>query len=130
VTAIDRRTLGGARDSAFILLGYAGALRSANSPSSPWMTSNRGPTAFILGIRRSKTDGDANGAKVAVARGNHPDTDPIAARQHWLDSAVPRRGRCSSRSGRSTRGANEAAALSNPGDPGLGRHRRDFEILA
>src|SRR5438128_12251197 len=27
VTAIDRTTLGGARDAAFILLGYAGALR-------------------------------------------------------------------------------------------------------
>ena len=39
---------------------------------------------IVLRIRRSKTDRDATGAKVAVARGNHLDTDPIAALQHWL----------------------------------------------
>jgi len=37
-----------------------------------------------LRIRRSKTVRNAAGAKVAAARGKHPDTDPIAALQHWL----------------------------------------------
>lgn len=42
------------------------------------------PDGIVLRIRRSKTDRNAAGAKVAVARGKHPNTDPIAALQHWL----------------------------------------------
>jgi integrase len=84
VTAIDRRTLGGARDAAFLLLGYAGALRVGELAALAVDDLEPRTDGIVLRIRRSKTDGDATGAKVAVARGNHPDTDPIAALQHWL----------------------------------------------
>jgi integrase len=84
VTAIDKTTLGGARDSAFILLGYAGALRIGELAALDLEDLEPRIHGVVLRIRRSKTDRDAAGAKVAVARGKQPDTDPIAALQHWL----------------------------------------------
>lgn len=84
VTAIDRTTLGGARDAAFILLGYAGALRIGEIAALDLEDLAPRTDGIVLRIRCSKTDHDAGGAKVAIARGKHPDTDPIAALQHWL----------------------------------------------
>jgi integrase len=68
VTAIDRTTLRGARDTAFILLGYAGALRIGELAALALNDLEPRPDGFVLRIRRSKTDRDAAGAKVAVAR--------------------------------------------------------------
>ena len=84
MTGIDRTTLGGARDAAFILVGYAGALRIGELAALALEDIESRPDGIVLRIRRSKTDRNTAGAKVAVARGKHPDTDPIAALQHWL----------------------------------------------
>ena len=84
MTAIDRTTLGGARDAAFILLGYAGALRIGELAALTMNDLEPRPDGIVLRIRRSKTDSEAAGAKVAVARGANLDTDPIDALQHWL----------------------------------------------
>ncbi len=84
VTGIDRARLGGARDAAFILVGYAAALRIGELAALALEDIESRPGGIVLRIRRSKTDRNAAGAKVAVARGKHPDTDPIAALQHWL----------------------------------------------
>jgi len=84
VTAVDRTTLGGARDAAFILLGYAGALRIGELAALTLNDLEPRPDGIVLRIRRSKTDSEAVGAKVAVARGANLDTDPIDALQHWL----------------------------------------------
>jgi integrase len=84
VTSIDRATLAGARDTAFILIGYAGALGIGELAALALDDLESRPDGIVLRIRRSKTDRNAAGAKVAVARGKHPDTDPVAALQHWL----------------------------------------------
>jgi integrase len=84
VTSIDRATLAGARDTAFILVGYAGALGIGELAALALDDLESRPDGIVLRIRRSKTDRNAAGAKVAVARGKHPDTDPVAALQHWL----------------------------------------------
>ena len=79
-----RTTLGGARDAAFILLGYAGALPIGELAALALDDLESRPDGIVLRIRRSKTDRNAAGSEVAVARGQHPDTDPITALQHWL----------------------------------------------
>lgn len=84
VAGIDRATFGGARDAAFILVGYAGTLRIGELAALALDDIESRPDGIVLRIRRSKTDRNAAGAKVAVAGGKHPDTDPIAALQHWL----------------------------------------------
>lgn len=84
VTGFDRNTLGGARDAAFILLGYAGALRVGELAALAVDDIEPRHDGIVLRIRRSKTDRDALGAKVAVARGHRPETDPVAALQHWF----------------------------------------------
>lgn len=39
---------------------------------------------IVLRILGSTTDRNSAGAEVAVARGRHPETDPMAALRHWL----------------------------------------------
>ncbi|CAN5547299.1 hypothetical protein BH10ACT10_BH10ACT10_01010 [soil metagenome] len=82
MTGIDKTTLGGARDAGFNLLGYAGSLRIGELAALALDDIESRPDGIVLRIRRSKTARNAAGAKVAVARGKHPDTDPIAALQH------------------------------------------------
>lgn len=41
------------------------------------------PDGLLVTIRRSKTDQQGHGQLVAVARGTHPDTDPVAALAGW-----------------------------------------------
>jgi hypothetical protein len=36
------------------------------------------PDGLLVTIRRSKTDQGGHGQTVAVARGTHPDSDPVA----------------------------------------------------
>jgi hypothetical protein len=36
------------------------------------------PDGLLVTIRRSKTDQEGHGQTVAVARGTHPDSDPVA----------------------------------------------------
>lgn len=84
MTGIDKATLGGARDAAFLLVGDAGALRVGEL--APLAVDDLEPRTdgIVLWIHRSLTDRNAAGAKVAAARGKHPNTDPIAALHAWL----------------------------------------------
>lgn len=66
------------------MIGYAGALRIGELAALDLDDIETRPDGIVLRIRRSKTNRNAAGAKVAVARGQHPDTDPITALQHWL----------------------------------------------
>jgi len=86
---VDRTTAKGARDAAIILLGFASALRRSELANLDLADVNPKPGGILLHIRRSKTDPDADGQVVAVAHGQHADTDPIAALDAWLE----RRGR-------------------------------------
>jgi hypothetical protein len=44
----------------------------------------RRPTGVLLAIRRSKTDQEARGQLVGIARGQNALTDPIRALDEWL----------------------------------------------
>lgn len=82
---IDRTTAKGARDAAIILLGFASALRRSELAALDLTDVEPKPGGLLLHVRRSKTDQDAAGQVVAVAHGQHPETDPIAALDGWLD---------------------------------------------
>lgn len=84
LTAIDRSTPIGVRDTAIILLGFASALRGGELVTLNLADIEPKPTGLLITIRKSKTDQEGCGQTVAVARGSHAATDPVAALDAWL----------------------------------------------
>jgi len=84
VTAIDRTTVRGVRDTALILVGFAGALRRSELAALTLADLEAKPSGLLLHLRRSKTDQEARGQVVGIARGHYALTDPIAALDAWL----------------------------------------------
>lgn len=72
------------RDRAVLLLGYASAMRPGEISALNVEDLLRKPTGVLITIRRSKTDPDAQGQLVGVARGDNRLTDPIRALDTWL----------------------------------------------
>lgn len=84
VSSIDADTAIGVRDRAIILVGYASAMRPGEVSAVNIEDIVRKPTGILINIRRSKTDRDACGQLVGVARGDNRLTDPIRALDDWL----------------------------------------------
>lgn len=84
VAAIDTDAAIGVRDRAIILLGYASAMRPGEVSALNAEDIIRQPTGILINVRRSKTDQDARGQLVGVARGDKHLTDPIRALDAWL----------------------------------------------
>ena len=85
VSSIDADTAIGIRDRAIILVGYASAMRPGEVSALNTEDILRKPTGVLIAIRRSKTEQDASGQLVGVARGDNPLTDPIRALDDWLN---------------------------------------------
>ena len=83
LTGIDRTSPVGIRDAAIILLGYASAMRRSELTALTLLDVETKPDGLLVAIRRSKTDQEGHGQIVAVARGAHPVTDPVAALASW-----------------------------------------------
>jgi integrase len=84
VDAIDLDNFTGVRDRAILLVGYAAAMRPGEISALDVDDIVRKPTGALIRIRRSKTDQDARGQLIGIARGEHADTDPIRALDAWL----------------------------------------------
>jgi hypothetical protein len=84
VASIDTDTVIGTRDRVILLLGYASAMRPGEVSALNVEDLLRKPTGVLINIRRSKTDQDARGQLVGVARGDNRLTDPIRALDDWL----------------------------------------------
>ncbi|WP_343057936.1 site-specific integrase [Nocardioides soli] len=84
VDAIDTDRVRGVRDRAILLVGYASAMRPSEISALDVEDLLRKPTGVLIRIRRSKTDPDAQGQLVGIARGEHPITDPIRVLDAWL----------------------------------------------
>lgn len=82
---IDRATSAGARDAALLLVGFASALRRSELAALTLDDVAWRPTGVLLTVRKSKGDQDGRGQIVAVARGEHAETDPVAALHAWLE---------------------------------------------
>jgi len=84
VSAIDPASAIGIRDRAVILLCYASAMRPGEISALDACDIVPKPVGVLIVVRRSKTDQDARGQLIGVARGDHPLTDPIRALDAWF----------------------------------------------
>src|SRR5271166_5672723 len=79
--------LAGLRDRALFLVGFAGALRRSElvALDVEHVTWTRADMKLL--IERSKTDGEGEGAEIAIVRGQAPETCPVTALREWLTAA-------------------------------------------
>lgn len=76
----------GIRDRALILLGFAAALRRSELVALDLHDLQFVKEGVVVHLRRSKTDQDGNGRKIAVPYGR-TSACPVKAVQHWLEQA-------------------------------------------
>ena len=79
-------TLGGLRDRAVLLLGFAGAFRRSELVALDVGDLEECDAGLRIRINRSKTDQDGHGATIAIVRGSTP-ACPVKALQEWLQAA-------------------------------------------
>lgn len=82
-TAPDNLT--GLRDRALLLLGFAGAFRRSELVALDFPDVLESAEGLRVVIRRSKTDQDAEGATIAIPRGDV--ACPVKAVRDWLEAA-------------------------------------------
>jgi site-specific recombinase XerD len=73
------------RDRAIILLGFAGAFRRSELVALDVEDLEEAPEGLLVTIRRSKTDQEGIGRKVAIPRGEI--ACPVAALRAWVEAA-------------------------------------------
>jgi site-specific recombinase XerD len=73
------------RDRAIILLGFAGAFRRSELVALDVEDLEEAPEGLLVTIRRSKTDQEGVGRKVAIPRGEI--ACPVTALRAWLEAA-------------------------------------------
>ena len=87
VDAADDGTIG-ARDSALILLGFAGAFRRSELVGLDIEDCAFGKDGLTVTLRRSKTDQDGTGRKIGIPYGSNPETCPVRTIQAWIELAA------------------------------------------
>jgi integrase len=80
-------TTAGTRDRALLLLGFAAALRRSEIVALDVADLELTSAGAVVTIRRSKTDAEARGRRIAVPYGSSERTCPVRAIQHWLTAA-------------------------------------------
>ncbi|MGI4831627.1 MAG: site-specific integrase [Janthinobacterium lividum] len=80
--------LSGVRDRALLLVGYTGGLRRSELAALTAEDLEWKEEGAILTLRRSKTDQEGQGRKVAIPRGVHAATCPVRALRGWLEAAA------------------------------------------
>ena len=79
--------LGGFRDKALLLVGFAGAFRRSELVSIDVEDLTNVPEGFVVHLRRSKTDRFREGRKVGIPYGSSEKTCPVTALETWLITA-------------------------------------------
>ena len=82
----------GRRDRALLLIAFAGALRRSELCAIEIEHITWKPRSLELLIPRSKTDAEAEGARIGIPRGKLEATCPVRALQRWLQAASIERG--------------------------------------
>jgi site-specific recombinase XerD len=80
-------TLGGKRDRALILLGFAGAFRRSELVSGRVEDVQFTAEGLVFTLRHSKTDQERQGTRKGIPYGSNPNTCPVRALRAWLDAA-------------------------------------------
>ena len=78
----------GVRDRALLLLGFMGAFRRSELVGLDWNDCTFSREGAVINLRRSKTDQEGQGRKVAIPVGQNPDTCAVRALQAWRDAAA------------------------------------------
>jgi site-specific recombinase XerD len=79
--------LSGVRDRALLLTGYTGGLRRSELAASAIEDLEWVEEGAVLTLRRSKTDQEGQGRKVAIPKGAHRTTCPVTALGDWIEAA-------------------------------------------
>ena len=87
VGTLDVDTLGGLRDRALLVVGFAGAFRRSELVALDVDDIDSGPDGLVVHIRRSKTDQEGEGASIGLPYGSDPSTCPVRTLRAWLDAA-------------------------------------------
>lgn len=86
VTALPPRLLG-VRDRALLVLGFAGAFRRSELVGLMLADLDFTPEGLVVTLRRSKTDQDGAGRKIAIPYGSYLETCPVRSTRAWIDAA-------------------------------------------
>jgi integrase len=81
-------TLGGVRDKAVLLVGFAGAFRRSELVAIDLGDISISTAGLVVTIRRSKTDQDGAGREVGIPRSRKSATCPVTALEDWLQHGV------------------------------------------
>ncbi|WP_440072764.1 tyrosine-type recombinase/integrase [Streptosporangium sp. OZ121] len=84
VGACDLNTRTGLRDRLLLVLGLALMGRRSELVALTCDDVRQVPDGLEVTIRTSKTDKDSRGETVAIPRGSHPLTDPVAVWSDWI----------------------------------------------
>ena len=84
IVACCPKTLGGLRDQALILVGFAGDIRRSELAAIDYANLTFTQDGLIIDLRRSKTDQEAAGRKVGIPFGKEASTCPVRALRQWL----------------------------------------------
>jgi integrase len=93
VHALPVDTLGGVRDAALLMLGFAAALRRSELVALDVADITFRPDCMAVYIRKSKTDQEAQGAVIGIHYGKDPRTCPAATLRAWLAASGVKTGR-------------------------------------
>jgi site-specific recombinase XerD len=77
-------TLAGARDRALLLVGFAGAFRRSELVALNVADVQEVPEGLAITLRRSKTDQEGSGRKVAIPYGGTLETCPVRSLKAWI----------------------------------------------
>jgi site-specific recombinase XerD len=74
----------GARDRALLVLGFAGGFRRSELVALDVGDVQETEDGLVIRLRRSKTDQEGQGSRVALPWGSQPETCPVRAYRDWI----------------------------------------------
>jgi integrase len=87
VSTLDLTRLGGLRDRALLVFGFAGAFRRSELVALDVADVDWQDDGLVVHIRRSKTDQQGQGQAIGILYGSDPATCPVRTLRAWLDAS-------------------------------------------
>jgi integrase len=87
IIAASPESLLGSRDRALVLVGFAGAFRRSELARIDYADLTFSGHGIVIDLRKSKTDQEGAGRKVALPWGMNVETCPVLSLRTWLDAA-------------------------------------------
>jgi integrase len=92
IVAARRKDLLGVRDSALVLVGFAGGFRRSELAGLEISGLKYSSDGVVVNVRKSKTDQEGKGREVGLPFGKSRKTCPVRALRKWLDAAKIKEG--------------------------------------